>query len=140
MANAVLKYEKNMTVTLKVAAAATILEGQEVGVDSSGNAVLAVNTGGAVIQALGNAVKGGKGSNNDYIAVAPVAEVGGYTGLTIGGTVYLGGTAGGVTQTRPTVATTAIQPIGQAISATKIAFVHTPYFALAQAAATTTLG
>lgn len=136
----VLKYEKNMTITLKVAAAATITEGQEVGVDSSGNAVLAVNTGGAVIQALGVAVKGGAGSKGDYVAVAPVAECGGFTGLTPGGTVYLGGTAGGVTQTRPTVATTAIQPIGQAISATKIAFVHSPQFVLAQASGSTTLG
>ncbi|HEY3281401.1 MAG TPA: hypothetical protein VGN26_03940 [Armatimonadota bacterium] len=126
------------TLTLKAAAAADIAEGKLVGVDSSGNAIVATNASGAIVQAVGVAVKAAKGASNQYVAVATWAIVDGFTGLTLSGTVYLD-TAGGVTQTRPTTAGTAIQPVGVAVSATKVLFSLGSYFATAQVAGTSTL-
>jgi hypothetical protein len=48
--------------------------------------------------------------------------MGGYSGLTIGGLVYLSETAGEVTQTKPTTAGALIQVVGVAVSATEILF------------------
>jgi len=135
MANNVVRYEKDSAFPVK--AATTITEGQLVALDSSGNLVVAQKTQGAVKQAVGVAIRAA--ATNDVIGVASVADVEGFSSLTIGGTCYLS-TSGGVTQTRPTTANDAIQPVGFALTATRVRFVVTPYFAIAQAAGNSTLG
>lgn len=139
MANQVVKYDKNLTITVKVDSATTLTEGQLVAINSSSQAIVAAKTSGSVAAAVGVAVRAADGTKGDYVAIAPIAEVDGFTTLTPGAAYYLS-TVGGVTVTRPTTAGDAIQPVGTAISATKIVFNVVPYFAAAQAAATTTLG
>ncbi len=48
--------------------------------------------------------------------------IGGLTGLTVGGMLYLSGTAGAATQTQPTGSNRVIQIVGKSISATHILF------------------
>jgi hypothetical protein len=139
MAKQTVKYDKNTTVTVKVDSSTTLNEGDLASINSSSQAVIAQKTTGAVQAAVGIAVRAGDGTKGDYVALAPVAEVDGFTSLTPGATYYLN-TAGGVTATRPTTAGDAIQAVGVAVSATKILFNVQAQFILAQAAATTTLG
>jgi hypothetical protein len=137
MAARVIRYDKSSTLNIKVAAAQTIAEGDLIGVDSSGNAVQAAKTQGAIIPAIGVALRDAVA--NDWLGVAPIAEVGGYTSLTPGAQQYLS-TAGARTSTRSTTAADLLQAVGTAISATKILFNVTPSFLVYQAAGNTTLG
>ena len=52
----------------------------------------------------------------------PTALVTGLSGLTIGGRVYLGTTAGVATSTPPSATGNLMQPVGTAVSATELAF------------------
>jgi len=136
----VLKYDPETSVTLKVDSAATIAEGELVAVDAQGEAVLADSDGAAgPLKAVGFAVRAASGASGDYVTVAPLCVIGGLSSKTPGATQYASGTAGALTETRPTGATAAIQPVGIAISATKVLGNVTAPFALRQNAGTTTL-
>lgn len=104
------------TVTL----AGTVTRGDVLGYDSGWKRALA--TAGGVIQGRLVALK--DGVSGDVIPVSPCPTVGGYTGATVGGYVYVAeGTSNGqVTQTAPTTSTDANTIIGIALSATEILF------------------
>ena len=104
---------------LSITAGAAIAVGQLIGIDSAGLAVLAdANT--TPIPARGFAVSGG--AIGARITYCRAGRVEGFTGLTIGGTVWASGTAGGVTQTRPAATGDIVQAVGVAVSATAIDF------------------
>jgi hypothetical protein len=140
MALAVRKYNKDTSTTLKVNSSVTILEGQLVGVNSSGEAVLAdKDAGDGPVFALGFAVRDAAGASGDYVTIASQGIVDGFTSLTPGARQFASGTAGGVTATRPTGAGDAIQAIGLAVASTKIAMNVAQPNVLAQAAGTSTV-
>jgi len=114
-----------------VKASTTIPAGALIGKDSSGNVVLASNTSGAIVPAIGfNGV--GQKNAGDQIGAMTEGIVSGFSGLTVGAQVYLcaaadtapvGGPsgAGGYTQTRPTAASgKLIQEVGHAITTTDV--------------------
>jgi len=135
----VVKYKPGTTATLKVDSAETIAEGQLVGVDAQGEAVLADADAGTAIKALGVAVRAASGAAGDSVTVAMQAVVAGFSSLTPGATQYLSGTAGGITETRPETIDDVIQPVGLAVSATKVVFNVAAPFAVRQDAANSTL-
>jgi hypothetical protein len=121
---------------LSVTTAAAIAVGELVGINSSGLAVLAdCNT--TPIPARGFAVSGG--ASGARITICRSGRVEGFTSLTAGGTVYLSGTAGGITQTRPSTVGDIVQAVGYAVSATAIDFeIVDPAFVI-QAAGNSTI-
>lgn len=137
MAARVTKYDPECTTSLKVASATTLAEGDLVGVNSSSQAIKADCS--TPVSALGVAVRAADGSKGEYVTVAPQCTVDGLTSRTIAATEWLS-TAGGITETRPTTAGYLIQPLGIAITATKVLYSISPATATAQSAATTTLG
>jgi hypothetical protein len=105
--------------------AGTITVGQTVYLKSNGHVDLAGNT-------TSNLDQGELGIVQDAtilttiagnITVRPGAIVGGYSGLTPGAQVYVGATAGSITQTVPAYASgTCVYSIGRALSATQIIY------------------
>jgi len=83
---------------------------------------LALATAGSVIAGQVVALK--KGAIGDYIPVATVCVVQGYTGGTPGGLIYVaeGSASGDVTDTIPTTQSDSVTVIGVLLSATTIAF------------------
>ncbi len=82
----------------------------------------ALATTGSVIQ--GRVVALQDGASGDVIPVSPNPMVGGYSGATPGGYVYVaeGSSNGQITQTAPSTAGDANTIIGLALSATKVLF------------------
>ena len=118
---------KNMASTLsakkrlpRLAAAADLAIGDIVYETSSGTWDKADSDGSGTYPALGVVTKAALTA--DYPEVCKAATLQGYTGLTVGGQVYLSTTAAGITQSRPTAGTQAVQSLGFAVSATKIEF------------------
>ena len=83
---------------------------------------LALATVGTAIQ--GRLVALQDGAIGDVIPVSPNPVVSGYTGATPGALIYVaeGADSGQVTETQPTTAGDICNPIGIALSATKVAF------------------
>ncbi len=139
MPKKVVRYNKEMTFPLKVNSSVTVAEGDLVGVNSSGEAVLADKTQGAIVAGVGVAVTAAAGASGDQVAVAPMATVRGFSSLTPGARQYLA-TVGGITPTRPTTAGDLIQPAGLALAADTVQFNLAQSGIVAQAAGTTTIG
>lgn len=133
------KYDPNNT--FNIVAGEALAEGELVGIaDTNGYAFKADNDAtqgtGATNRAVGFVVKAA--AIGKMAAVAPIATVDGFSGLTVGGPCYLSATAGGITQTKPTTNGVTLQMVGIARSATEIlGNVQTPQ--KAQTAGTTTL-
>lgn len=113
-----------------IASGVTIVEGDLLGIDSSGNVVLATAASGGNIHCRGFAiedkVQGAFGNTRTLtrMALITVGKVGGYSGLTPGNAVFLGiagDTIPYVTQTEPTTGKLR-QVLGYATSATEIMF------------------
>lgn len=110
-----------------IASGVTLAEANLVGINSNGEIVLATNVSGASqakargFVETGNTVGDTLGGTRPLrrIAFYERGKLGGFSGLTINGDVYLA-TAGGYTQTKPTAIGTINQVIGYAISATEI--------------------
>lgn len=103
-----------------VTLAGTAKRGDVLGYSSGWKRALA--TTGGVIQ--GRLIALADGVSGDVIPVSPRAIVGGYSGATAGGYVYVdeGTNNGMVTQTAPSTSGDANTIIGVALSATEIAF------------------
>jgi len=123
MAVRVTKYDPNSTFNL--IAGEAIAEGDLCGVTSAttrkaykadGNAT---HGAAATNKALGYAVKAA--AAGDAVALAPICELDGFSGLTPGDTCYLDVTAGGLTQTKTSTNTETLQTVGVALSATAVA-------------------
>lgn len=114
----ILRYDKDSAVPIEYAA--TIARGQLVGIDANGNAVLADADAGTPIPAVGVAlVSGVAGTRGSFAMVCAVEDAA--ASFTPGARVYLSGTAGGFTATRPSSNGNLVQPVGVAYAATKIA-------------------
>jgi hypothetical protein len=117
----VTKYDPDQTFNLTARVA--IAEGELVGINDNGTADKADGNGtqGATVadKAVGFAVKAA--AAGDTVAVAPIAVVDGFSGLTKGALCYLGTTAGEITQTKTSTNGETLQVVGIAVSATKIA-------------------
>jgi len=111
-----------------IASGTTFVEGDLVGLNTSGEIVLATGVSGSFIAARGFVITPstvGEFGSAKVLTKATYFErgkLGGLSALTPGGTVYLG-TAGGLTQTRPA---NYIQEVGYAISATEVILDITP--------------
>jgi len=103
----------------KLTLAGTVIAGDLIGYNSGW--VRALATAGTAIQARFVALQGGV--SGDVIEVAPAAVVGGFTGGTVGGAVYLeegAGVGGGYTETAPSTTNDVNSIIGYILSATEI--------------------
>jgi len=132
MAKAVVQTEDGQRVVkhgAPLASGTTFAEGDLVGLNTSGELVLATGVSGSFIAARGFVLTGstvGAFGATKTLTKATYFERGklnGLAGLTQGGTVYLG-TAGGLTQTRPG---NYIQAVGYAVSETEVIIDITPY-------------
>lgn len=134
MALTVPRYLRETALSITTGAAVAI--GQLIGIDSAGLAVLA-DANSTPIPARGFAVSGG--GTGARIAYVRAGRVEGFSSLTIGGTVWLSGTAGGITQTRPAATGDIVQAVGVAVSATAVDFwIGDPSFTI-QAAGNSTV-
>ena len=119
----------------EIASGVTIVEGDLIGLNSSGNIILATSVSGGNVHARGFAltdkVMGAFGNTKTLTRMAffDVGKVGGYSSLTIGGAVFLGA-AGDITQTEPSTGKVR-QVVGFAVSATEVMFNITPDFTIA---------
>jgi hypothetical protein len=137
MAKQVVRYNRELAHTAKVASGVTVAEGDLLAIVSN-EWVLADADTSVNREAVCVALKDGAAA--DYIAGSPQAVVEGFSSLTAGAQQYLSGTAGGITATRPTTAGDTIQPVGLALTTTKVMFNICAPAIVAQAAGTTTLG
>lgn len=103
---------------LRGVAAADLAVGKLGTIDGNGKIALAANTSAGTL-AYG-VVPVGK-LTGEMAALWPSCKVGGFSGLTVGGLVYLD-INGGVTQAAPSAIGTFVQVVGKAISATEIQF------------------
>lgn len=105
----------------RITAGATISRGQLVGINASGQAVLADADAGTPIPAVGVALDGV--ASGEQLGVALQGELEDTTWTwTPGDRLYVSGTAGGLTATRPSTATNLVQGAGFAKSATRVVF------------------
>lgn len=91
--------------------------GTLLGINSSGNAVLATITSGTFVKCRGIALT--SGTAGDRVTLWRQGQCDGFAGLTRGGDLYNAGT-GNYTQTAPTTPGQLLQVIGFAISAREI--------------------
>ena len=112
-----------------------IKEGYVVGLNSSGETVLACAGSGANVEAFGFAQIDGTYGSTDQTLNRTTEDhlmqgrMGGFSGLTPGLTVYVSTTAGGVTQTKPTGAGEFAQKVGGAYTSTNIVIkIGTPIY------------
>lgn len=112
-----------------IKSASVISDGDLVGIDSNGQVLLADQDVAGIVPAVGVAkVSDGSGVTTrtgvagltERCSIYRRARVGGLSSLTIGGNVWLSGTAGGYTQTAVATDTDLRQHVGIAISATEI--------------------
>jgi len=103
-------------------------EGVLVGLDTSGDLVLADSSSGEQVRARGFTLTGstvgdslGGTRTKTKMSYIERGKIGGFSGLTIGADVYLT-TNGGVTQSAPSASQTIVQIVGYASSATEIIF------------------
>lgn len=132
------RYDKDTA--FRAVCAATIAAGQLVGLDASGNLVLADADAATPIEAVGVALTAGVSGNT--IGVAQDAQLKNTAwSFAVGsaGKLWLSGTAGGMTTTRPTTATNLVQAVGRSLSATRVIVRITPAVARVQADGTTTV-
>jgi hypothetical protein len=129
MAVRVIKYDPQAT--FNAIAKVAIAEGDLCGIcDTNGNAVQADGNAtqgtGATNKAVGYAVKAA--AAGAMVALAPIATVDGFSGLTVGGICYLDKTTpGSITQTKTSTNTETLQVVGIARSATEVlGMVHVP--------------
>lgn len=120
MAVRVIKYDPQAT--FNGIARAAVAEGDLCG----------INSGGTVEKADGNATHGASATNKAIgfavkaaaagamVALAPIATIDGFSGMTPGASQYLSTTAGGVTETKTSTNTETLQVVGVARSATEL--------------------
>jgi len=132
MAKAVVQVEDGQRVIkhgANLASGTTFVEGDLVGLNTSGEIVLATGASASFIAARGfvitDSTVGEFGATKVLTKVTYFerGKLGGLTGLTKGTAVYLG-TAGGLTQTKPG---NYIQAVGYAVSDTEVILDITPY-------------
>jgi len=136
----------NADLTLNVPASGAISEGLLYGLNSSGQAVAADRATGPQ-RAVGVAITSltaGQATNGTNVALTNMAIIecaaGDIAGgaFTNGATVYLD-TAGKYTTTKPSTAANILQPVGVALSTTKVAVNIVPYGLTIQASGSTTI-
>lgn len=103
---------------LRGEAAVALTAGKLGTIDGNGKIALAANTAAG---ALAYGVVPVDKAAGQMAALWPSCKVGGFSGLTVGGLVYLD-INGGVTQTAPSAIGTFVQVVGRAVSATEIQF------------------
>lgn len=113
----VARYARDTAVVLTAGAA--ISQGQLIGINSSGQAVLADADAGTPIPAVGFALRDVASGEKGAFAIAGELIDSSWS-WTAGQKLYLSGTAGGLTATAPSTATNLVQPVGIALSATKV--------------------
>lgn len=119
-----------------VAAGQTILEGDLVGLNSSGNIALAFSaTGSPGIKACGVVLTGntvgqfGGTTTLSKMSYHRKAKVNGFSSLTIGGACFVStSSAGGIQQSEPSGTGKFRQIVGYAVSATEVMFDVSPVF------------
>jgi len=136
----------NEDVTLNVQASGAISEGLLYGLNSSGQAVAADRATGPQ-RAVGVAVTGltaAQQAAGAIVALCPIAviecdaaDIAG-SAFTQGATVYLD-VSGKYTTTKPSTAANIIQPVGVALTTTKVAVNIVPYGLTLQASGSTTI-
>lgn len=113
------RYDKDSAVP--IVAAVAIAKGQLVGIDANGQAILADADAGTPIPAIGVAlVDMAAGQKGSFAMVGAMTDAS--WSFTPGARVYLSGTAGGITATRPSGTGNLVQPVGVAYAAKYIAF------------------
>ena len=136
MATEIVRYDKESA--FRAQCATTILAGQLVGFDSSGNLVLADADAATPVEAVGFALVGGV--SGDKIGVCTQGELYDATWTwTPGAKVWTSGTPGGYVATKVSTATNMIQPVGWAKAATRLIVNVVPALAVVQAAGNSTV-